>query len=264
MARRGWHPRPDGHRTAAAGQGGAGRRHPATAPGRGRAGDRGADARSARCCVTRADPDPAGARGAAARWWSSRCSAIQPLLFAVAPGLAARPVGRAAAAVAAARRAGVPVRASVVAWTYVRSAERNERTSPTWSDRRDASRRTRCRRSCSSRWPRWSSARSATASPATRRTSWSPPGRSARGWNASAIAGEYLSAASFLGVAGLVMSQRRRHALVPGRLHRRLPGHAAVRGGAAAPLRRVHAAGLRRGPAALDRAARAGHRRSWS
>ena len=41
--------------------------------------------------------------------------------------------------------------------------------------------------------------------------------------NASAISGEYLSAASFLGVAGLVLAPARRHALVPGRLDRRLP-----------------------------------------
>ena len=42
---------------------------------------------------------------------------------------------------------------------------------------------------------------------------------------------------------------RRRHALVPGRLDRRLPRAAGVRRRAAAPLGRLHAAGLRRGPA---------------
>ena len=40
--------------------------------------------------------------------------------------------------------------------------------------------------------------------------------------NAAAVSGEYLSAASFLGVAGLVVKDGRRRALVPGRLRRRL------------------------------------------
>ena len=48
---------------------------------------------------------------------------------------------------------------------------------------------------------------------------------------------------------------RRRRALVPDRLHRRLPGADAVRRRAAAPLRRLHAAGLLRGPPRLPRAA---------
>ena len=46
---------------------------------------------------------------------------------------------------------------------------------------------------------------------------------------------------------------RRRHALVPGRLDRRLPGAAGPGGRAAAPLGRLHAARLRRGPARLAR-----------
>ena len=50
---------------------------------------------------------------------------------------------------------------------------------------------------------------------------------------------------------------RRRHAVVPGRLDRRLPGPAGVRRRAAAPLRRLHAARLRRA-AASSRCARAG------
>ena len=44
---------------------------------------------------------------------------------------------------------------------------------------------------------------------------------------------------------------RRRHALVPGRLDRRLPRAAGARRRAAAPLGRLHAARLRRGPARL-------------
>ena len=50
---------------------------------------------------------------------------------------------------------------------------------------------------------------------------------------------------------------RRRHALVPGRLDRRLPRAAGARRRSAAPLGRLHAARLRRGPAGLaPRAAR--------
>ena len=75
------------------------------------------------------------------------------------------------------------------------------------------------------------------------------------GLNASAIGGEYLSAASFLGVAGLVLAARRRHALVPGRLDRRLPRAAGARRRPAAPLRRLHAARLRRVPARVARGA---------
>ena len=86
--------------------------------------------------------------------------------------------------------------------------------------------------------------------------------------NASAISGEYLSAASFLGVAGLVLAARRRPALVPGRLDRRLPAAAGLRRRAAAPLPGLHAARLRRVPrrvagraAGLERAGGA-HRRA--
>ena len=54
-------------------------------------------------------------------------------------------------------------------------------------------------------------------------------------WNASAIGGEYLSAASFLGVAGLILLSGTDALWYPGGLHRRLSDVAAVRGG---PLRR--------------------------
>ena len=56
---------------------------------------------------------------------------------------------------------------------------------------------------------------------------------------------------------------RRRHALVPGRLHRGLPRAAGAGRRAAAPLRRVHAAGLRRGAHRVAVAC-AGSRASWS
>ena len=49
---------------------------------------------------------------------------------------------------------------------------------------------------------------------------------------------------------------RRRHALVPGRLDRRLPRAAGPGRRAAAPLRRLHAARLRRGPARVGAGAR--------
>ena len=72
-------------------------------------------------------------------------------------------------------------------------------------------------------------------------------------WNASAIGGEYLSAASFLGVAGLILVSGIGRAVVPRRLHRRLPDAAAVRRRAAAPLRRLHHPRLRRGRGSIDR-----------
>ncbi len=54
------------------------------------------------------------------------------------------------------------------------------------------------------RWPPWRSAPTVSASRAPPPTSWSRPAPSGRRWNAAAISGEYLSAASFLGVAGLI------------------------------------------------------------
>ena len=68
--------------------------------------------------------------------------------------------------------------------------------------------------------------------------------------NAAAISGEYLSAASFLGIAGLIVSQGL-GSLVLGRLYRRVPGPAAAGGGAAAAVRRVHDPRLRRRPAGI-------------
>ena len=68
-------------------------------------------------------------------------------------------------------------------------------------------------------------------------------------WNASAIGGEYLSAASFLGIAGLILLHGLRRVVVPDRLHGRVPHAAAVRGGAAAPLGRLHDPRLHRGTA---------------
>ena len=69
-------------------------------------------------------------------------------------------------------------------------------------------------------------------------------------WNAAAISGEYLSAASFLGVSGLMLKFGASALWLPGRLHRGLPHAAAVRRRAAAAFRLLHDPRLRRGPAA--------------
>jgi cation/acetate symporter len=68
------------------------------------------------------------------------------------------------------------------------------------------------------------------------------------GWNASAISGEYLSAASFMGVAGMVMSSGYDALWYPGVLRLRLPVPAALHRRPAAPFRRLHDPGFRRGP----------------
>ena len=73
--------------------------------------------------------------------------------------------------------------------------------------------------------------------------------------NASAISGEYLSAASFLGAAGLI-SPGCRHAVVPRGLHRRLPRAARLRRRAAAPVGRLHARPTSPRPASRARAMR--------
>ena len=63
--------------------------------------------------------------------------------------------------------------------------------------------------------------------------------------NASAISGEYLSAASFLGVAGLILARGVDMLWLPVGLDGRLPAAARLRRGAAAALGRLHAARLR-------------------
>ena len=67
------------------------------------------------------------------------------------------------------------------------------------------------------------------------------------GWNASAISGEYLSAASFMGVAGMVMATGYDALWYP-LLRLRLPVPAALHRGSAASLRRLHHPGLCRRP----------------
>ena len=69
-------------------------------------------------------------------------------------------------------------------------------------------------------------------------------------WNAAAISGEYLSAAELPRDRRARDADRRQRAVAVARLHRRLPGAAAVRRGAAAPLRLLHDPRLRRGAAA--------------
>lgn len=69
--------------------------------------------------------------------------------------------------------------------------------------------------------------------------------------NAAAISGEYLSAASFLGIAGLVLVQGPDMLWYPVGYTARLPGPAALRRRPAAPLRRLHPPRLRRGPPRL-------------
>ena len=89
---------------------------------------------------------------------------------------------------------------------YVRQAERNEREFVEFIERLmdgfGGGRWPRCWRRPSPPSP---SAPTGCGWPAPPPTSSSPPGPSRPLWNASAISGEYLSAASFLGVAGLVM-----------------------------------------------------------
>ena len=90
----------------------------------------------------------------------------------------------------------------------------------------------------------------AAAVPHHQSTSTSPRRAVSPRWNASAIGGEYLSAACFLGVAGLVLASGADMLWYP-------VGYTAgylvllrARRRPAAPVRRLHAAGLRRGPAA--------------
>ncbi len=133
------------------------------------------------------------------------------------------------------------------AWLYVRQAERNERHFADLVDRSMSTGRSRRRhggRPCSS-------ARSASASPAPPPTSSSPPARSARSGTPPRSAASICRRPRSSGVAGLILSLRRGHALAAGRLDRRLPGATGAGVRAAAPLGRLHAARLRRGQAGV-------------
>jgi hypothetical protein len=71
------------------------------------------------------------------------------------------------------------------------------------------------------------------------------------GWNASAISGEYLSAASFMGVAGMVMATGYDALWYPVCYACRLPLPPALHRRPAASLRRLHHPRLRRRPLRL-------------
>ena len=191
-----------------------------------------------------------GARPAARRWWWRSGSAGCRCCSRSRPRSAAVTAVRRRPAVAAARRAAYPF-LFVVGWAYVRLAERNEQE---FTDADRAAGAVSTRTSCPAivavtlvtvgigayglRFARTTSdflVASRAVSPT---------------WNAAAISGEYLSAASLPRRRRAGPQVRRRRALVPGRVRRRLPGAAAVRGRAAAPLRRVHPARLLRGAAA--------------
>jgi hypothetical protein len=122
----------------------------------------------------------------------------------VAPRLVDVHAARDAAALAAARVRVYPV-LLLLGWLYVRAAERNER------DFTDVVERTMSRAYgvVAVLWspsPRCRSAPTAGGSRGPPATSSWPRARSGPALNASAIGGEYLSAASFLGVAGLVLA----------------------------------------------------------
>ena len=78
--------------------------------------------------------------------------------------------------------------------------------------------------------------------------------------NASAISGEYLSAASFLGHRRPGHARRARRPLVCGGLRRRVPGAPGRGGRAASAIRRLHHPRFRRRPAGLSGPAPGGHR----
>ncbi len=67
--------------------------------------------------------------------------------------------------------------------------------------------------------------------------------------NASAISGEYLSAASFLGVAGMILRDGADALWFPIAFTTGYLALRPLRGGAAAPVRGLHGARLRRSPA---------------
>lgn len=78
------------------------------------------------------------------------------------------------------------------------------------------------------------------------------------GLNAAAISGEYLSAASFLGIAGLILLQGPDMLWYPVGYTMRLPRPAGPRRRPAAPLRCLHHPRLRRSPARIARDTPAG------
>ena len=150
---------------------------------------------------------------------------------------------------------------SLLGWLYVGRPSATSATSPSWSERAvtgdvTPGRRTGIVAVAWSRSRRWPSGPAACGSPAPRATSTSPRGRSPAAGTPSAIGGRV--------PVGRVVPRRRRadarlrrrHALVPGRLDRRLPRAARAGRRAAAPVRRVHAPRLRRGAARVARRAR--------
>ena len=154
--------------------------------------------------------------------------------------------------------ARLPVCWSLLGWRYVRRAERNERDFAELVERSSGDPVTDAAPGIVAvvaghrRDPgdRHLGAAVLAAPPAT---SSSPRARSGPGSTPRAIGGEYLSAASLPRRRRAGARLRRRHALVPGRLDRRLPRAAGPGRRAAAPLGRLHAARLRRGPARLAR-----------
>ena len=179
------------------------RRDPA-APRHRRLRDRRADRpRRGLHALAAALPAPARACWCSVRSWC--WSAGLPLVFTAVPGLVDRHGAGDAAAVGAARRS----RSTPCCWASAGSTcgrrSATSGTSPRWWSGREPGgrrgggaarrRRARCR-----------SAPSAGGSPGPPATSSWPPAPCARPLNASAIGGEYLSAASFLGVAGLVLA----------------------------------------------------------
>ena len=162
-----------------------------------------------------------------------------PLLFALAPERRRRPAVRHRAAVAAARRRRLPVPvrrrlASTYTWP---SAPRREFT--------DLVRTARNRELSPFAVPAIVAVTMVTlaigayglrAGPYDLGLPGRLPGGQSPTWNAAAISGEYLSAASLPRRGRADPQGRRGHALVPGRIRRRLSGPAAVRRGATAPL----------------------------
>ena len=182
-----------------------------------------------------------------------------PLLFRVFPGLAevARRSGCRWPGCCSA--SGLPVAGAARAGATSRRAERNERDfvdSPAGRSDEDVpvsldGVAAGCRRGRVVASPRWRSAPTGCGSRAPPATSSSPRASSTRGSTPRAIGGEYLSAASFLGVAGLVLTSGADMLWYPVGW---TAGYLVLLVLVAAPLRRVgrlHAARLRRGPAGV-------------